>query len=648
MRVTRTRRSWIAVIAAVVVAVPVFVIATAVPAGAIDVANATDLASNFNNGAVTSITMTADITIDCGHLLDRTSANALTLDGGGHTLTQGCATNRVMRAQGGGGLTVQNITVTGGDVAGNGGGVLTDGALTITGSTFFQNHAEDSGGGAYASGNITVTGSHFEDNIAGVNDECACSGGGFYTEATAIVTTTSFLENSAGACEDCGAEGGAFFAGTDAIVIGSLFTNNESGSCESCGGDGGAIFASFSIIVTDSLFLENHAGSCDGCSGDGGAIWTMAGGNVTGSSFTSNHANDCGEESGCNARGGAIFSIGPISVTGSAFSDNNAGCDGGCTGSGGAVWATSGASTNGSVFQDNSAGCSSGCSAQGGAIFVSVLSETETRSSFATDGATVAAESPTALLVSRSSFTNNETHCSDACEPGGGAIATETPDVAIDHSTFASNSTPGTGGALVSYFGADVTVTNSTVTENRQGARGALVQFGDGSFTLAYSTVVDNTTEAVAPDSVGPQAAVDSANLHADGAFVAVASVVALPNGGTNCSKSVSGTQTSQGYNFADDLTCGFTNAATGDRQGAGLGPIALGPLSDNGGVGQTMLPLAGSPLLDFIPPSACQTGAAAGVTDDERGVIRPQGPGCEIGAAEVLVAAALQPNFTG
>jgi hypothetical protein len=62
------------------------------------------------------------------------------------------------------------------------------------------------------------------------------------------------------------------------------------------------------------------------------------------------------------------------------------------------------------------------------------------------------------------------------------------------------------------------------------------------------------------------------------------------------------------------------------------------------------MLPLPDSPLLNFIPPAACRTGAAANVTDDERGVTRPQGPGCEIGAAEVEVVAPppIQPNFTG
>ena len=193
------------------------------------------------------------------------------------------------------------------------------------------------------------------------------------------------------------------------------------------------------------------------------------------------------------------------------------------------------------------------------------------------------------------------------------------------------------------------TITNTTITGNTSGSGGAVVSIGDdATLTLVYDTIVDNTVEAVVQlGSVAAKAAVDSANVHADGSLVSVATVIAVLDGGTNCSKGEAGTQTPQGYNFSDDTTCGFTNAATGDRQGAGLPAVGLGPLSDNGGIGQTMLPLPGSPLLNFIPPSACRTGAAATVTDDERGVTRPQGTGCEIGAAEVLVVVQ-EPNFTG
>jgi hypothetical protein len=59
------------------------------------------------------------------------------------------------------------------------------------------------------------------------------------------------------------------------------------------------------------------------------------------------------------------------------------------------------------------------------------------------------------------------------------------------------------------------------------------------------------------------------------------------------------------------------------------------------------MLPLAGSPLLHFTPPAACRTGASATVTDDERGVPRPQGRAVRSGAAEVLVVVN-EPSFAG
>ena len=96
--------------------------------------------------------MTADITIDCGHLFDRTSANALTLDGGGHTLTQACANNRVMTGGGAGALTLQNITVTGGDVDGFGGGVLWEVGVVVQSSTITGNSATEEGGGLLAGG----------------------------------------------------------------------------------------------------------------------------------------------------------------------------------------------------------------------------------------------------------------------------------------------------------------------------------------------------------------------------------------------------------------------------------------------------------------------------------------------------------------
>ena len=83
------------------------------------------------------------------------------------------------------------------------------------------------------------------------------------------------------------------------------------------------------------------------------------------------------------------------------------------------------------------------------------------------------------------------------------------------------------------------------------------------------------------------------------------------------------------------------------NRQVVGLDPL-LGPLAANGGIAATRIPLPGSPLLDAIPAAACQTGPAAGITTDERGLPRPALGGCDVGAVEVQPEPVPEPTFTG
>jgi hypothetical protein len=54
-----------------------------------------------------------------------------------------------------------------------------------------------------------------------------------------------------------------------------------------------------------------------------------------------------------------------------------------------------------------------------------------------------------------------------------------------------------------------------------------------------------------------------------------------------------------------------------------------LGPLQDNGGPTWTHALLPGSPALDVGDPAQCPA-------TDQRGVPRPQGAGCDIGAFEL------------
>ncbi len=207
-----------------------------------------------------------------------------------------------------------------------------------------------------------------------------------------------------------------------------------------------------------------------------------------------------------------------------------------------------------------------------------------------------------------------------ADEDGGGISANE---ISVYDSTITGNQAgPGGGGG---FSVGTLVAENSTITGNTDP-----VDVGGGasvfnSITLRYTTVSDNT-------------GTEGANLQLNsesGTLYSFASVVADPHGSANCHQDAT---TSQGYNFSDDASCGFTAAAQGDRQNAG-DPM-LGALGDNGGPTATRLPASGSPLIDAIPTASCRTGDASGVTTDQRGVTRPQLGGCDIGSVEVAPAA--------
>ncbi|MFH1928726.1 MAG: choice-of-anchor Q domain-containing protein, partial [Chloroflexota bacterium] len=86
-------------------------------------------------------------------------------------------------------------------------------------------------------------------------------------------------------------------------------------------------------------------------------------------------------------------------------------------------------------------------------------------------------------------------------------------------------------------------------------------------------------------------------------------------------------TTTSLGYNLGSDGSCNLT--ATGDISNSN--PL-LGPLADNGGDTFTHALLPGSPAIDA---GSCTDGEGNPITTDQRGVSRPQGDGCDIGAYE-------------
>lgn len=205
----------------------------------------------------------------------------------------------------------------------------------------------------------------------------------------------------------------------------------------------------------------------------------------------------------------------------------------------------------------------------------------------------------------------------DSSSPDDGGAVHANGTLTISGSTFSGNSASSSGGAASSNAG--MTITNSTVTGNATGIAGGAV-FSRGEMRLTYVTVAGNATEE------------DSANVRTFDDLVTVGSVIVDPQGGPSCQ--VNGVVSSEGFNYADDTSCGLV-APTDTQDGAD--PL-LGALADNGGPTPTRLPAAGSPLVDAIPAGDC----VPGVTTDQRGLSRPADgdadgtPACDIGAVEV------------
>jgi hypothetical protein len=219
-------------------------------------------------------------------------------------------------------------------------------------------------------------------------------------------------------------------------------------------------------------------------------------------------------------------------------------------------------------------------------------------------------------------ITRSSVDANTSGQGGAAGISTgpQSPGVVLTESSVSNN----VGGGIGTSSNTDVVVrvVNSTVSGNTNATLGAGI-FSAGSTVLVYATVVGNQATTAFSN-------IDSLHLESFGSVVAGG---ASPPANNNCVINPSET-VSHGYNFSDDDTCSFTDPT--DRENAG-DPM-LGQLGDNGGRTPTMLPAAGSPLLDWIPVNACRSDGAADVTTDQRGVRRPQGAGCDIGSVEVEV----------
>ncbi|HZP65027.1 MAG TPA: choice-of-anchor Q domain-containing protein, partial [Rudaea sp.] len=219
----------------------------------------------------------------------------------------------------------------------------------------------------------------------------------------------------------------------------------------------------------------------------------------------------------------------------------------------------------------------------------------------------------------------------------------------------------GMGGALFNDAGV-LTVIDSTFTANlAAGGNNAFAASGNGSgyggaifnyagnASLSFVTIAGNS---VRHGTGGLGGAVDGSAVYSlgddqcaaggntcgtgDAQLVVADSIVYGGIGGNDLSAGTlhggTGAVTFQGANIV------ASTSVTGSATTTGPSPLTsnplLGSLADNSGSNFTLLPATGSPAINAAPD--CQAAGGGAVAVDERGLPRPSGPACDLGAVEV------------
>jgi hypothetical protein len=231
---------------------------------------------------------------------------------------------------------------------------------------------------------------------------------------------------------------------------------------------------------------------------------------------------------------------------------------------------------------------------------------------------------------------------------GGGIYNGDGATLNLTDSTVSDNATVGQpGGGVYGFFGSTINVTRSTISGNVSGdVAGGLRTLGnativnstisgntspiwhggalfatDGTVTIANSTIVGNnapggTAGGLMVATFGPPV------------NVTVVDSIIADNGTYNCQVEggAAAVLTSLGGNVVTDDSCDLI----GTDQNVGPGGALVDALADNGGPTLTHALLPGSPAIDAAVGACPPT--------DQRGVARPQGTGCDVGAFELVV----------
>jgi CSLREA domain-containing protein len=514
----------------------------------------------------------------------------------------------------GGNLTLTRSVIQNNSASGRGGGIFANSsasALTILDSQFLENTAGGDGGGLYCSGTVTITRSVIQNNSAGDR------GGGVYTNLPTYVLTifdSQFLDNIAGR------DGGGLYSNGflgEVAVTDSVFSKNRAG-----GDGGGMLVTGGATIINSTSVRDNYAGR----SGGGVAAWDSV--IVSDSSIVGNSANGGGPSAG--VQGGGGISAGSFVITNTTISGNSSkGLGGGIFGSGDITDCT---------ITNNSAG-SSGGGIQAG-IGKLTVSHSAIRNNLAVGGGGISSSG--ALIVVDSAISGNAANGSPGSlysRNGGGIWCNGKLSVA--GTTISGNSSKYDGGGIWAGAKANVTITDSTISEN-------LASVGAGFWLMSSATISLSTVARNNAQILGGGLFVQDGTLQLQNSIVSENRSSAEPDVTGLIGTTIAARYSLIGWNASSGLVeapVGFPDA-NGNLIGGPLhGAIyaGLGNLSDNGGIilpdGSPIftIPLGlGSPAINAGDPAA-MAGVSGVPVHDQRGVqfIRVYGERLDIGAFE-------------
>jgi CSLREA domain-containing protein len=325
-------------------------------------------------------------------------------------------------------------------------------------------------------------------------------------------------------------------------------------------------------LTLDSLTVRHGRCNTVGCHGGGINSSNASSLTVTNSTISGNNAT--------NGGGGIFSEFNTVTVTNSTISGNSATYGGGIYSEQNTVTVTN------STISGNSASV-------GGGIY--------------TYGSTLSLSIANSLLSGNSAASN-----------GGGIYNNTSASLSIWGSTLSANSAA-EGGAL--YNNGNMWISNSTLSGNEAYDYGGGI-YSEGSAWIHNSSILFNTL-------------IEGTELGAGGIDGDVALYNSLVAGNTRLLTSTyqdcSGTIYSEGHNlFSAYTNCTF-NVISGYV--STLNSLSLlGPLQNNGGPTSTHALLPGSNAIDTGYNNICEFFV---YNLDQRGVTRPQGSQCDVGAYE-------------